>query len=324
MLSVPLFLYTETSLHAGVGSTVSAIDLPIQRERTTQFPIVQGSGIKGALRNHVPKVGVTEKTRNGDEKKVLKDNKETRAFFGDTYEVEVEELDENGNKKKKQVSFAGAISVGDARIVLFPVRSLNGVFAYTTCAAVLARVARDVPGFPALDQSVQGENALVTSKSAVVASGKAVLEEFSFTCAANARVDEIAKWLAQNAFPSAPAYEYWRKKVQDSLIVLSDESFRDFVQNSTEIVTRVRLNRETKTVDSSGLWTQEALPSDCLLMSAILVRSPRDSGNLTAKNYTADEVAAWLRDPQNVPQRIQLGGDETTGSGIVALRWAGA
>jgi CRISPR-associated protein Cmr4 len=203
--------------------------------------------------------------------------------------------------------------------VLFPVRSLNGVFAYTTCAAVLARVARDVPNFPALDQDVQGENALVTSKSAVVASGKAVLEEFSFTCTENARVDEIAKWLAQNAFPTAPAYEYWRKKVQDSLIVLSDESFRDFVQNSTEIVTRVRLEREKKTVAQGALWTQEALPSDCLLLSAILARSTRNGSN-----GTAEQVADWLRDPQNVPQRIQLGGDETTGSGIVALRWAGA
>jgi CRISPR-associated protein Cmr4 len=288
MLSVPLFLYTETSLHAGVGSTVSAIDLPIQRERTTQFPIVQGSGIKGALRSQV-----------------IANEDALEALFGaDT---------------KKEEKFAGALSVGDARIVLFPVRSLNGVFAYTTCAAVLARVARDVPNFPALDQDVQGENALVTSKSAVVASGKAVLEEFSFTCTANARVDEIAKWLAQNAFPSAPAYEYWRKKVQDSLIVLSDESFRDFVQNSTEIVTRVRLEREKKTVAQGALWTQEALPSDCLLLSAILARSTRNGSN-----GTAEQVADWLRDPQNVPQRIQLGGDETTGSGIVALRWAGA
>ncbi len=298
MLSVPLFLYTETSLHAGVGSTVSAIDLPIQRERTTQFPIVQGSGIKGALRSQV----------RADEDAV-------EALFGaDT---------------KKEEKFAGALSVGDARIVLFPVRSLNGVFAYTTCAAVLARVARDVPSFPALDQSlsnIQGENALVTSKSAVVASGKAVpeefsavLEEFSFTCKENARVDEIAKWLAQNAFPKEAAYEYWRNKVQNSLIVLSDESFRDFVQNSTEIVTRVRLDRDKKTVAQGALWTQEALPSDCLLMSAILVRSTRNGSN-----RTAEQVAAWLRDPQNVPPRIQLGGDETTGSGIVALRWAGA
>ncbi|MCE7946720.1 MAG: type III-B CRISPR module RAMP protein Cmr4 [Chloroflexi bacterium CFX4] len=300
MLSIPLFIYTETSLHAGVGSTVSAIDLPIQRERTTQFPIVQGSGIKGALRSQA---------KQGES--VLK------AVFGDIYEVE--EVDENGKKQKKQVSFAGAVSVGDARIVLFPVRSLSGVFAYATCAAVLARVARDVEGFPSLSSSVVGENALVTSGSALSVTGRAVLEEFSFECTSDKSVDAIAKWLAENAFPTDQAYEYWRKKVQNSLIVLSDESFRDFVQNSTEIVTRVRLERVKKTVAQGALWTQEALPSDCLLMSAILARSTRDGSN-----GSDEEVANWLRDAENVPQRIQLGGDETTGSGMVALRWAGA
>ena len=34
-----------------------------------------------------------------------------------------------------------------ARIVLFPVRSLIGVFAYTTCPAILARLSRDAVGF---------------------------------------------------------------------------------------------------------------------------------------------------------------------------------
>ncbi|MFQ3534776.1 MAG: type III-B CRISPR module RAMP protein Cmr4 [Aggregatilineales bacterium] len=294
MKSVPLFIYTETSLHAGVGSAVSAIDLPIQRERTTQFPIVQGSGIKGALRSQV--------VASAEEKEAIFAEEKEAIFGADT---------------KKDEKFAGAISVGDARIVLFPVRSLNGVFAYTTCLAVLARLRRDVPNFPALESEVKGENALVTTNSAVALSGRAVLEEFSFTCTADRNVDTIAKWLAENAFPSTPEYEYWRKKVQNSLIVLSDESFRDFVQNSTEIVTRVRLERETKTVAQGALWTQEALPADCLLLSAILARSKRNGSS-----GSADEVAQWLR--QSVPSRIQLGGDETTGSGMVALRWAGA
>src|SRR5438128_7853487 len=46
-----LYLYVETPLHAGVGSGLSSIDLPIQRERTTQYPMIQGSGIKGKLRS---------------------------------------------------------------------------------------------------------------------------------------------------------------------------------------------------------------------------------------------------------------------------------
>ena len=45
-----LFLYVETPLHAGTGRGLGAVDLPIQRDRTTGYPIIQASSVKGALR----------------------------------------------------------------------------------------------------------------------------------------------------------------------------------------------------------------------------------------------------------------------------------
>jgi CRISPR-associated protein Cmr4 len=290
MISTSLFIYTETSLHAGVGSTVSIVDLPIQRERTTQFPIVQGSGIKGALRSQVA---------DGENKQSA-----VEAVFG---------ADTKNNNQ-----FAGAISVGDARIVLFPVRSLAGVFAYITCPAVLARVGRDVLVFPRQTLDVGVEDALVSSKTTIAASNRVVLEEFSFIAQPNQAVDQIANWFAENALPQADEYDYWRRKLRTSLVVLHDDAFRDFVQNSTEIVTRVRLDSARKTVVEGALWTQEMLPSDTLLISTIIARSTRD-GEQTAP----EAVVGWLQDVNNIPARIQLGGDETTGQGMVALRWHG-
>src|SRR6266581_2152289 len=58
-----LYLYVETPLHAGVGSGLSSIDLPIQRERTTQYPMIQGSGIKGKLRSVAEDTLPEEKVR---------------------------------------------------------------------------------------------------------------------------------------------------------------------------------------------------------------------------------------------------------------------
>ncbi|NOG48211.1 MAG: hypothetical protein HND48_01265 [Chloroflexi bacterium] len=46
MIKGHLFMYTESALHAGTGASVSAVDLPIQRETNTQYPMVQGSGVK--------------------------------------------------------------------------------------------------------------------------------------------------------------------------------------------------------------------------------------------------------------------------------------
>lgn len=292
MDSNALFIYTISSLHAGVGSTVSVVDLPIQRERTTQYPIVQGSGVKGALRP----------IENGDNKT------EVERYFGGVRK----------DSQNRDISFAGAFSVGDARIVLFPVRSLVGVFAYVTCRAVLARVARDISSFPALPDAPSDESAWITGGSKVTVDNKAiVLEEFSFKAESDDALTKIAAWFANSAMPEAPAFQYWRDKVKDSLVVLPDDAFRDFVVNSTEVVTRVHLDDATKTVKNGMLWTQESLPADSLLMSSIIVRSTRDPN----KSEDSATVLKWLKDEKNIPVEIQMGGDETTGQGLVALRW---
>ncbi len=280
-----LFLYTESSLHAGTGSSVSAVDLPIQRERATQFPLVQGSGVKGALRAQA----------NLDRDTLF-------AIFGP----------ETNNAQ----DFAGAISVGDARIVLFPVRALKGVFAYATSPAALARLARLVPNFPAIPQPAAGAAAITANSALLASGGRVVLEEFSFNAAHHADADAIAAWLSQYAFPGDDAYAYWRSKVLNSLIILPDDDFRDFVVSSTEITTRVRLDTAKKTVARGALWTQESLPSDTLLVSPILARPPRMNGANGDPGALLDALATALG------PRIQLGGDETTGQGMVALRWA--
>jgi CRISPR-associated protein Cmr4 len=296
MRELALFLYTETSLHAGTGSTVSAVDLPIQRERTTRHPLVQGSGIKGALRSQL-----------------LKTDYEKPLFGPST-----DDMNKLRNAGRENDTYAGALSVGDARIVLFPVRSLTGVFAYITCPMVLARVRRSIPELPALLQPVDTSEGLVTTTSVVTTSGQLVLEEFSFSTQSSDVVDVLAQWFANNALPERPKdndeYAYWRQKLPRSLVILSDDDFTEFTVNSTEIVTRVRIDSAKKTVERGALWTQEALPSDTLLMSSVNISASRDGDKSSSDNLTNG-----LK--ESVPARIQVGGDETTGQGFVALRW---
>ena len=42
-------LLAETYIHPGTGQSAGAIDLPVARERVTQYPFVPGSSMKGAL-----------------------------------------------------------------------------------------------------------------------------------------------------------------------------------------------------------------------------------------------------------------------------------
>lgn len=297
-----LFLYVETPLHAGTGAGLGAVDLPIQRERITGYPLVQASSLKGVLR------GIAEKKYGEKSKEVI-------AAFGP----------ETNNAH----DHAGAFSPGDARLLLFPVRSLLGIFAWTTSPHALNRFIRDA-GFAKQDIKWQSptlpkndkdeEKALVCLDSDINADNQVVLEEFSFEVEKKQEVTEIAHWLVNKALPTGREYAYWQKVLPKRLIILPDDDFREFTRFSTEVVTRVQLDNEKKTVKTGALWTEENLPTDTLLYVPVYATRPRNNDKAPATWKEADNVLNFVR--ETVTGRAQIGGNETIGRGIVALRWA--
>ena len=80
---------------------------------------------------------------------------------------------------------AGALSAGDARILLFPVRSLAGVFAWVTSVDALSRFQREAAmvglslNWDALP--APGKEEACVNGNTLQAGESVVLEEFSFT-----------------------------------------------------------------------------------------------------------------------------------------------
>ena len=120
------------------------------------------------------------------------------------------------------------------------------------------------------------------------------------------------------------------RKCKIPLVILPDNDFRDFVVNATEIITRIRIDREQKTVEKGALWTEEHLPSDTLLYVPIYATNSRKSKNgANGKNEvnqsdlsTANSILEKARSLENNQQGyIQLGGDETVGRGMVRMHW---
>jgi CRISPR-associated protein Cmr4 len=281
-----LYVYVETPLHAGSGRALGNVDLPIQRERVTGYPIVQASSLKGRLRAAGEGMPHFE------------------AVFGpDT---------ENADKH------AGALSPGDAKVLLFPVRSLAGVFAWTTSVEVLQRFRRDAkmvgiePGWSTPEPLE--EKALISSGD-LQAGGKVVLEEFTFTPNVEPIVQEIGQWLAENALPQTDEYAYWRQELPKRLVILPNDDFRDFVTFSTEVATRIKLDPETKTVDE-GPWSEEYLPTDTLLYAPLMATPSRKPDEKLNGHEVLNAVKGL-----NLT-RTQLGGNETVGRGSVYLRIA--
>ena len=294
-----MFIYVETPLHAGSGRGLGAVDLPIQRERITGYPIIQASSVKGKLRAEV------RAANNWKD-----DSPEIEMLFG--------KAGDSGD------NFAGAIALGDARILLFPVRSLAGVFAWTTCLHILQRFARDCAlagmTLPALDSlsSPSPGHALIGKSSALKAGSVVVLEEFSYQPVDHDEVGALGEWLAQHALPDN--YKYWRSELPKKLIILPDDDFRDFALYATEVQTHVRLNPDTKTVQTGALWTTESLPTDTLLYAPLMAMKPRQQkDNQQAKdvNHVLETVKSALDG-----KHVQFGGDETTGQGWVVVKFA--
>jgi CRISPR-associated protein Cmr4 len=291
-----LFLYCETPVHAGTGTSLSIVDLPIQRERITGLPIVQASSLKGVLRAEVER---------------LKGKQIAEALFG------------FGPETQRAHEYAGCVSPHDARLLLFPIRSLVGVFAWATCPLVLERFKRemiaagfsvnwDVPTLPA-----NSHQALVAESSEIIVEATVVLEEFAFKAQPSAEAKSIAEWLVENAFPQSEEYKPFRDWLPKRFVILPDDAFRDFTQLATEIQTRVQLKKETKTV-GEGPWTEEHLPSETLLYAPIFVNKPLAPNANQLGLIDSDAVLQALSDLQL--DRLQIGGDETVGRGIVKVR----
>lgn len=281
-----LFFYSVSPVHMGAGTALGAIDSPIQRERHTGHPTMLGSGLKGALRHRC----------NGE------------PWVAEVFGPETRESSEH----------AGALSLSDAVLVLFPVRSLRGAYVYATSPVALGRLHRSLTlAGQAPDwkpPAVKDPDGCLVSSDDVVVDGKVVLEAFQFTSAGNAAAP-IASWLAANALPSGVGFEFFRAKVQGSLVVLHDDRFDHFVRHSTSVEPHVRISDETGTADDGGLFYTENLPPESLLLSLAMASKGRKKDSKTS----ASEVLARLLEKVD-GQLIQVGGDASTGRGHVVAR----
>jgi CRISPR-associated protein Cmr4 len=219
-----LFMYLETPLHAGSGTSLGVVDLPIQREKHTGFPMVQASGVKGAIRAHARDV-LGEAAKD-----------DINTVFGP---------DDSASE------YASALALTDARLLLFPVRSLAGVFAWTTCPTMLNRLQRELtvaggPDLPSLPQPGRDQALVPRQAGVVIDPSSVVLEEFTFAATPEQSVTDLGAWIANHALPHPDTGEYifWAEQVQKNLVILPDDAFRDFVQLSTDVVAHVRINRD--------------------------------------------------------------------------------
>jgi len=289
-----MFIHALTSLHPGSGTALGVVDMPVQRERHTDWPTIPGSSLKGILRD-----ACRRKSQNGDS-----DNDLCAVFGPPTHDAD---------------AHAGALSITDARILAFPVRSLRGVFAWVTCPAVLSRLQRDL-NLAGIDHfedvaAPAKDHVLCRNDSPLLIDGnKMILEEFAFTQDQTGTIDELSNWIGERV----TADEGTKNRIKQNLAVLHEDDFTHFVRHATEVVARVGLEPETKTAKTGALFYEEFLPTETLFYSVILA----DDSRREKHEKKAKQILEYVRD--NVPPVLQIGADETIGKGLCAIRiWNG-
>lgn len=343
------FIIAETPLHPGSGGEVTGlVDLPVQRERHTNFPKIEASGLKGCIREAFSSVVElntsqkkyslieTEKTKNSlerfpalkeiwqDEKgKEIKDKKENTLI------VYNQAIDLIFGPEDTEEAHAGAISFTDARILLFPVKSLKGVFTWITCPMVLERFKEDLrlteENFNySIPEKIEEGKCLVSDESTIIINDQIVLEEYTFEVKEDENTLRIAKNLGDRIFPNN-TYKFWREKLEKDLVILSDDNFEQFVASSTEVITRTKIDDKTGTVQSGALWTEEYLPQDTIFYSIAMaspVRVKKDETKGIFEAETPDKEAEKVLQffELGVPDIIQIGGNQTIGKGIARIQ----
>lgn len=281
-----LGLYAVTPCHAGSGASVGVVDLPIQRERHTNWPVIQASGMKGALRAHFDrfKNSITNKPEEETFSKI------TEIIFG---------------SDTKDGDHAGSLSVGDVKILAFPMRSNVAPFVWITCPAVLKRLNRDLAltGRNGLDlTTLQG----VTTDQALCVNGLSkqdepiLLEDMEVTPKGECSFGEVAVFFQE----------------VDRLLVVHDEVFDYGVSNCTSVMAQIKIDQKTGTTVIGSLRYQEELPADTLMYSVIFWGDSRDD----KESLKADAIRGYIQD-EVVSGHIQIGGDETLGRGIFSVTW---
>ena len=288
-------LQNLSALHVGTGQGVGVVDLPIARSKSTNLPLVPGSAIKGVLRDELAAQAFLQPD-------------DINTLFGPDTSLED--------------AHAGAIAFGDANLLLLPIRSFAGTVAYATCPFILRQYKRDnniktadlqIPQLGGSDDDTV--SARVTANSSLIVRGtdRIALEDLDIQAYDNDTTQKWADAITESLYPeNSKDYEDWRTQVASRFVILPDDIFSFLADTATEVRTRIRIDRKTRTVQQGALWTEENLPADSVFWGVLGVSQSRKK----ADDRSAQELADLL--PKQEIQ-IQIGGKHTVGRGFCRL-----
>lgn len=285
------WIHTLTPTHTGIGRGIGYIDLPIDRDGVTGWPILRGSALKGVLADYY-KATETDRAQQPL----------AQAAFG------IAGADETGN--------SGSLILTDAHLVCLPVRSFRGTFAWITSPLALQMLrrmlelagAKNLSDIPKVDQ----EHILLHIQNAILLeNNKVYLEELDLEGQTCEHANKWAEYISHHVFGNN---NLWYQEFHKRFAVVHDFVFDFFCQSGTEVLTRVRIDDDTKTVVEGALWTEENLPAETIFAGLVQCERVFRADGLARNDITPEKLVEKYVTGQHT---LQIGGKATVGRGLI-------
>ena len=278
MNEIRYYLHAITPLHVGAGRGLGYIDMPITREKVTNWPYIPGTSVKGVIADFFK--ASSEQDR--------KENQYKKAAFG---------LSGSDND-----STAGALVFTDANILCLPIRSFYGTFAWVTSPFCLNRFDNSInlPDYP------DKKDAFITNDSVLIREDKKIyLEDLDVSTVENPEAEKIADNIAKILFKDNAK---WQKFFTQRFAIVNDDLFTFLCESGTEVSAHIRIDPEKGIVQEGALWYEETLPVESILTGKIWCDKIFDD-NIQTK----DLIENFCKNDLD----FQIGGKASTGKGQV-------
>ncbi|KAA8675362.1 type III-B CRISPR module RAMP protein Cmr4 [Clostridium sp. HV4-5-A1G] len=277
-----LFLKTIAPMHVGASEGLGMVDMPVQRESSTNIPKVESSTFKGELREACRK---------------LFNEKDIPLLFG---------------KEGK----SGKLAFTDFKLLFFPVKSSVNIYSLISCPYILERFFEESILYNT-DYDINKEKLGELIDECKYVKDDMVLIPFDIDknipkyIYLNDYLFKTRKIKFEDIFCGMQGFN----TVLNRIVVVSNKNFIDFVTYYTEIVMRNEINNDVKTSKNKSLFTQEYIPSETIFYG--IISKFNDIFDKENKDQVFNKFMQKLSNGQL--KILQIGGNATLGKGLAEI-----
>ena len=321
-----------TNLHPGAGRAPGSVDLPVARD-SMGIPVVWGTMVKGALKSAVAiKRGCLAGVSRGDrEEHIVKCDGEARCKSICCL---------LGGEPGAGSAGASAVSIQDLYPLLIPapayVLASNGSKAPCNLGGVVYVTTKTLLARALAYAEASGNRLADTLKEAVPEGGGGAAGGIVYCGGYTGSVKLVLAGSVLEATAKPPTAElgglddklglgdlnplYKVYPVHERLLILDDEIGRSVINRLLVRVSRVALDRETKTVRGGHLWTEEYLPWGTLFLGLAFETGYRNDYCEASTAGEFDPLKSLEELLGEIGRMLSIGGKESVGAGLLKIR----